>query len=358
MWPPFAVQAKAAKHAPPEPTDLGPTAIENGERGVSISRGTSQPASSDFAPIRAVESLTADPSGLRLPWNALAGAIRLLDFGSDALLCLDQGNRVVVCNRSAERLFGRDSSGIEGLSWRGLLADGSRALLRDALRRLDRFDCPSHVPLRDGDLFGLRSDGKEFPIGGSLSRLRVGPLRGYTLLLRDISVWVEHEARLRYLAMHDSLTELPNRALLMDRLENAIRRHRRSRGTFAVLFIDLDGFKEINDRFGHRAGDAVLRACATRLRQALRDSDTAARIGGDEFTVILEDVAGLDDVQQACERIDRGLSTEPIVLEQTMLLLRASIGFALYPKDGSEAEGLLERADEAMYVVKHGRRGR
>jgi diguanylate cyclase (GGDEF)-like protein/PAS domain S-box-containing protein len=285
----------------------------------------------------------------------LADAIRLLDFGSDALLCLDEGRRVVLCNRGAEQLFGLDSRAMEGINWQLLLAQGSRDLLGDALRRLDKFDHPSNISLRDGALFGLRWDGKEFPMEGSLSRLQLGSSRGYTLLLRDVSARVEYETRLRYLAVHDSLTRLPNRALLMDRLESAIRRHRRSRKKFALLFIDLDGFKEINDRFGHAVGDAVLRDCATRLRRAMRDSDTAARIGGDEFVVILEEVDGLDDVQQARERIERSLGDEPIALEQVTLQMRASMGFTLYPEGGTEPEELLARADEAMYDVKHRR---
>ncbi len=317
---------------------------------------STDPVTSGYPPITIrPERRAVQPSGSRLRWDELADAIRLLDFGSDALLCLDEGQRVVLCNRGAEQMFGLDSRGMEGINWLLLLAQGSRDLLRDALRRLDKFDHPSNISLRDGALFGLRGDGKEFPIEGSLSRLQLGSSRGYTLLLRDITARVEYETRLRYLAVHDSLTKLPNRALLMDRLESAVRRHRRSQKTFALLFIDLDDFKEINDRFGHAVGDAVLRDCATRLRRAMRDSDTAARIGGDEFVVILEEVDGLDDVHQARERIERSLGDEPIVLEQGMLQMRASIGFTLYPEGGTEPEELLARADEAMYAIKHSR---
>ena len=304
---------------------------------------------------QASEPNAEKPRAPTLPWTELAAAIRLLDFGSDALLCLDEGEHVVICNRGAEQMFGLERRSIEGLAWRLLLAEGSRGILRDALRRIDAVDQPSSLPLRNGALLGRRWDGSQFPLEGSLSRLRLGPLRGYTLLLRDISARVEHETRLRYLAMHDSLTGLPNRALLMDRLQNAIRQHRRGKKAFALLFVDLDDFKAINDRFGHGVGDAALRACAARLRQALRDSDTAARIGGDEFAVILEDVDGLDDVQQAIERIDRSLREQPVIHERATVWLGASIGFTLYPLGGAEPEELLTRADEAMYAIKRGR---
>jgi len=301
------------------------------------------------------ESKPVPPGASRVLWSELAEAVRLLDFGNEALLCLDESERVVLCNRGAEHLFGVGRRSIEGIAWGMLLAESSRGTLRDLLRRVDGAEHPASVGVAAGELFGRRWDGSEFPVEGSLSRLRLGPLSGYTLLLRDISARVESETRLRWLAMYDSLTELPNRALLMDRLHSAIRRHRRNQQAFALLFVDLDEFKQINDRHGHSIGDAVLRACGARLKAALRDSDTAARIGGDEFAIILEQIGGLIDAQQAIERIDRGLRDAPVVLDQARIHVSASIGLTLFPHGGADPEQLLARADEAMYAIKRGR---
>ena len=309
---------------------------------------STDPLTSGYPPVAIrPERRAVQPSGSRLRWDELADAIRLLDFGSDALLCLDEGQRVVLCNRGAEQMFGLDSRAMEGINWLLLLAQGSRDLLRDALRRLDKFDHPSNISLRDGALFGLRGDGKEFPIEGSLSRLQLGSSRGYTLLLRDISARVECETRLRYLAMHDSLTKLPNRALLMDRLESAVRRHRRSQKTFALLFIDLDDFKEINDRHGHQHGDQVLMTVASVIRRESRDSDIPARFGGEEFIVLAPET-----------EMDQGIKLARRLLKKIAETgITASLGLTGYPNLKSRfPDDLIRLADEALYEAK--RRGK
>lgn len=152
-------------------------------------------------------------------------------------------------------------------------------------------------------------------------------------------------------ATHDGLTDLANRSLFLDRLKNAIGGSHRKRGSAGILMIDLDGLKQINDSYGHRIGDAVLKEAATRIRTAARSSDTVARIGGDEFAVILTPVDGPGDLEAAVERLDSQIRA-PFLFEQRPYSLRASIGAACCPHDGSSLDELMDVADRRMYATK------
>ena len=152
-------------------------------------------------------------------------------------------------------------------------------------------------------------------------------------------------------ATHDGLTGLPNRALFMDRLRNAVARNNREHNASGVLMIDMDGLKQINDTQGHRIGDAVIIEFSSRLKKATRSTDTAARIGGDEFGLVLTPLDGPTGIDSAMQRIDDEISS-PFIFEDKQYQLQASIGAALIPKDGSEPDKLLEVADQRMYAAK------
>ena len=160
---------------------------------------------------------------------------------------------------------------------------------------------------------------------------------------------------MRYRAMHDSLTNLPNRGMFLESLDRALRKSRRKRNRISVLFIDLDRFKVVNDTLGHQAGDQLLQAVSERLRSAVRDSDLVARLGGDEFVVLVEDHGGPEEVmivaQKVLEMLDR-----PVLIEWREVHISCSIGIASYPEDGEEVEALVKNADIAMYQAKE--RGR
>jgi diguanylate cyclase (GGDEF)-like protein len=163
-------------------------------------------------------------------------------------------------------------------------------------------------------------------------------------------------SELFYRATHDPLTGLANRALFYDRLRHQLARAQREATRFAVLNLDMDGLKPINDQFGHRAGDAAIQALAERIKSTSREADTVARVGGDEFACLIANVNDRDEVQAAAERIDQAIGA-PFEFERRPLRIGASIGSAVFPEDGLEPDFLIEQADQAMYRSKRQRKG-
>ena len=208
-----------------------------------------------------------------------------------------------------------------------------------------------------GQIWDRRRDGTLFAAYLTITRVqdKTGEVSHYIALFTDITDQRLHQEEIERAAHIDPLTQLPNRRLLADRLQQALARARRLGGTFAVCAIDLDGFKEVNDQRGHEAGDAVLVEVAQRLEHVVRANDTVARLGGDEFVLLLAD---LERPEQAEEIVLRALQAvrQPVPLEQGSAHVSASIGLALYPEHGRDSAALLRASDAAMYVAK--RRGR
>jgi diguanylate cyclase (GGDEF)-like protein len=178
-----------------------------------------------------------------------------------------------------------------------------------------------------------------------------GAVRRMIGVMQDVSDRRQQEEMVRFLAYHDALTGLPNRRLLDDRLKQALYRAQRREASVAVLLIDLDDFKQVNDSAGHRAGDAVLREVAMRLGGCVRKADTLSRHGGDEFVVMMADLSGDSDCQVVAEKIHRALAAE-FRIDGKSYSLGASIGIAVFPEDGGDADALLRNADAAMYRAK------
>ncbi|MBG1245427.1 GGDEF domain-containing response regulator [Nostoc sp. NZL] len=200
----------------------------------------------------------------------------------------------------------------------------------------------------------ITKDGKEIAIGDNVAPIRDqnGNITGAVLVFQDITKRKETEAQLIRNAFYDGLTALPNRVLFLDRLRQTIERSkRRSDYYFAVLFLDLDGFKEINDRFGHGTGDDFLVAIARRLESCLRSGDTVARFGGDEFTVLLEDIKDITDATNVAKRIQDSLQL-PVNINGYQLSTTASIGITWNFSNYEEPATLLRDADIAMYRAK------
>jgi len=208
------------------------------------------------------------------------------------------------------------------------------------------------------ELVVTRGDGSELAV-----ELQLMPVRGrkassmsWIAILRDVSERRQHVAALEHQALHDSLTGLPNRLLLHDRLEQTLRGSRREGGSLAVLLIDLDGFKEINDSYGHSVGDVLLAQVGPRLRAVLRSVDTIARFGGDEFVVLLPASGGRTDAALTAAKILEALET-PFVVDEHTLEISASIGIALSPEHGADGSILMRAADVAMYAAKRSSNG-
>ncbi|WP_343225028.1 EAL domain-containing protein [Luteimonas sp. MC1895] len=219
--------------------------------------------------------------------------------------------------------------------------------MRDAVEREDRWS---------GELWQRHGNGEEFLCAIEAATVRAADdARGermYVVMLSDITLQKRAEEELRYLANFDSLTNLPNRSLLAERLSRAIVRARREGSRVAVLFLDLDRFKDINDSLGHATGDRILRAVAARLQQAVGHGQTVARLAGDEFTVILEDLAAPEDAERVAREIIMAFEAPLVPEDGQEVSVSPSIGISLYPDHAQVPTELLKRADAAMYQAK------
>ncbi|WER47874.1 diguanylate cyclase [Cupriavidus sp. WKF15] len=205
-----------------------------------------------------------------------------------------------------------------------------------------------------GELWNRRKDGAIYRESLSISGIRGvgGSYSNFVAVCSDITQRQQEEERLGFLATHDTLTGLPNRMLLGERLARTIARARRASSLAAVMFLDLDGFKAINDTLGHGVGDETLIAVAQRLREAVRESDTVARLGGDEFAIVLEDIADRHWVAAFAELLLHVVADLKQVQGQTVSVT-PSIGISVFPDDATEPAELLACADHGMYAAKH-----
>jgi diguanylate cyclase (GGDEF)-like protein/PAS domain S-box-containing protein len=208
-----------------------------------------------------------------------------------------------------------------------------------------------------GEIWNRRKSGEVFPAWENISVVKddEGRITNYVSVLSDISTIKQAEERLSQLAHHDALTGLPNRLAFSANLEQALERAKRHKQKVALLFLDLDRFKVINDTLGHAAGDRLLQAVSTRLKECVRAEDTVARLGGDEFTVILGEITQPEDAALLARKIIDAIN-DPILIEDREVLTSTSIGISIYPDDARNAEDLSKAADAAMYRAKE--RGR
>ncbi|MHB8623507.1 MAG: diguanylate cyclase domain-containing protein [Sulfuricaulis sp.] len=211
----------------------------------------------------------------------------------------------------------------------------------------------------EGEIWNVRQNGELYPIRLTLSAVydqRHSSVENYVAVFNDISPHKVHEERLKFLATHDELTGLPNRVEFVSSCREVIERARRHGQRVVLLYIDLDNFKPVNDTYGHAVGDELLKTLATRMKQMIWETDVVARVGGDEFCVLLAD---LDDVSRgyivACKLLD--ILSQPVVSQRSTHKVGASIGISAYPDDGDNLQALLRHADAAMYRVKQSGRG-
>jgi diguanylate cyclase (GGDEF)-like protein len=263
----------------------------------------------------------------------------IVESMSEGLLLVSTDDRVVAANPAAALLLERTEASLIGVPLDevlpGVATGGSPR------RRITRAEMPYVGP-----------DGRQRTLTVSVTGVHVDSrCQGVAVVFRDISADKAHQEKLRSMATHDALTGLPNRFLLRDRLSQATQRAARSGDKVAMLLLDLDRFKEINDTLGHDVGDALLVEVGQRLRRCVRGYDTVARMGGDEFVVVLGDLAAGEQADMVGRRILTALEA-PVGVVGRSLQARASVGVALFPADGHNLETLLKAADLAMYAAK------
>ena len=210
-----------------------------------------------------------------------------------------------------------------------------------------------------GEIWNRRKNGEVYAAILTISGVRntAGNTEQYVALYTDITTMKAYQQRLEHLAHYDALTNLPNRVLLAERLQQAIIQSERQKHSLAVIYIDLDGFKAVNDAHGHKMGDDLLIIVSQRMRDALRESDTLARIGGDEFVAVLVDLEKIADCDYVLRRL-LALSSASFIVNNVELHLSASIGVTFYPQDNVEADQLMRHADQAMYLAKQAGKNR
>ena len=204
-----------------------------------------------------------------------------------------------------------------------------------------------------GEIVDQHKDGTHYTVDEVITPLfdDKGVIKHFLAIQHDITLKKQQSEHDHHLAYHDVLTDLPNRALFLEALKKAIAHANRTLGMFATLFLDLDGFKPINDRFGHHVGDQLLRAVAERLRGTVRDADTVARFGGDEFAILISELVDNHTVTALAKKLIESIS-RPFDFQGQRIDVRISIGIAMYPPDGDDPETLLIHADMAMYEAK------
>ncbi|WP_306544894.1 EAL domain-containing protein [Malikia spinosa] len=310
------------------------------DRGRVVERGP------DGQPLRMIGTHT-DLTALKLREQALALNASLFMNSSEGIVICDGDNCILSVNRAFSDITGYSADEVLGRQ-PSLLRSGQQTpdFYRDMWRQI------LEAGRWQGEILNRRKDGESFLAWLTISLVRDqdGQVRNYYGIFHDITQRKQAEARISQLTHYDALTGLPNRALLRDRIESQLAQARPGQGALALMFIDVDRFKYINDSLGHRAGDALLVEMASRLEQAVRPQDTVSRMGGDEFTLLLPQIDAEGTAHLAQKIIAR--ISAPCQFEGMELIVTPSIGIAMFPGDGREVDALLQAGDTAMYRAK------
>ncbi|MBT3048411.1 MAG: GGDEF domain-containing protein [gamma proteobacterium symbiont of Ctena orbiculata] len=276
----------------------------------------------------------------------------VFDTTSEGIMVTDADNIIKTVNPAFTRITGYSAEEVVGQS-PSILSSGRHE--EEFYEEL--WNSVLHKRYWSGEIWNRRKDGSVFPEWLSIAAIPDddGIAKEYVAVFSDISKHKENEEQIRYQANYDALTGLPNRSLLSDRLEQAIGSAIREKWMLAILFIDLDQFKMVNDTFGHVMGDELLQLVAERIGDCVRESDTVARFGGDEFVILLQDVTEMDAVANIATKVIDSI-TKVFTLYERDIYIGASVGITIFPDDAMNADSLLRNADMAMYQAKE--RGR
>jgi len=298
--------------------------------------------------VRLVEDRERAIDALREAAEKLMQAKAVYENSSEGIMVVDQNGRIVSVNPAFRSITGYSAEEVIGAD-PGMLGSGrqSKESFAEMWRALEE------TGTWQGELWNRHKDGHAYAVSMNIDTIYHGDgtLKQRVCVFSDITEKKRVAQRIAHMAQHDALTNLPNRTLLTDRLEHAIALSQREKSRFALLYIDLDRFKPVNDTFGHIVGDALLQMVARRMRDCIRESDTVARMGGDEFAVLLAPVGSRRDALGVAEKLRTALEA-PFAIEGKQLEISCSIGCAFYPDDGSDEDALAQNADKAMYHAK------
>ncbi len=275
-------------------------------------------------------------------------ATTVFSYAREGIIIADPSGKVIRLNEAFTRITGYGVNELQGQSLRShravLQLSAFYAAMKEALRWQGHWS---------GEVRSYHRDGTELALQLSVSAVygNTGEIRHYVALVSDITHLKKRQQQLERKAHYDALTQLPNRLLLAERMRQAIESARTHRHRFAVAFIDIDGFKAVNDNYGHDVGDRVLQILAQRIKATIREDDTLGRLGGDEFVAGLVGLQEPHDCEPVLERMLQAASA-PISIGSNTVQLSASIGVAFFPEHGQETETLIRKADQAMYLSK------
>lgn len=274
----------------------------------------------------------------------------ILDNIDEGIVTIAADGIIELFNPGAERIFGYTGDEVIGKNLSILMPEPDQSA-HDRYLEHYLYTGEKRIIGLGREVCALRKNGELFPVDLRISEFSVAGTRRFIGIVRDITERRAAEAKIMHLANHDTLTNLPNRNLVQDRIQQAIARAQRANSRFAVMFIDLDKFKVINDSLGHDIGDLLLQTVAQRLTESLRTGDTVGRQGGDEFIVLLDSLNTPEDAALVAHKMLLSLAA-PYQLNGYELYTSASIGIAVYPQDGDNVETLLKNSDTAMYHAK------
>ena len=274
-------------------------------------------------------------------------AARVFDRSSEAIMITDKERRILTVNEAFTAITGYTAEEVVGKN-PSILSSG----VQDQVFYEAMWDSINSFGLWQGEILNRRKTGEVYPEWLTINAIHDnhGKTCNYVAIFSDITIVKESQQRIEFLATHDPLTELPNRLLFLDRVRQAVTRGDRGTYLFAVLFIDLDDFKVVNDSLGHAAGDNLLKEVGKRMRAMVRTSDTVARFGGDEFALLIENTT-VSEIESTARRLCAALG-RAINIGDQIAHIGASIGIAVFPDDSKDAEILLKHADTAMYEAK------
>lgn len=303
---------------------------------------------------QACHAVVSDITAHRQAEARLQLAAGVFTHAREGIMIISPAGTIIEVNAAFTRITGYGHDEMQGQD-PSMLNSGRQgpefyAAMRAALAREGQWS---------GELWNRRKSGEEYVEATTVSAVRGadGQTQNYVALFTDITTMKEQQQQLEHIAHYDALTRLPNRVLLADRLQQAMAQCLRHGRSLAVAYLDLDGFKAVNDRHGHNIGDELLIALALRMKAALREGDTLARIGGDEFVAVLVDLEHVHDCEPVLVRLLHAAAS-PAIVGDAALHVSASVGVTLFPQDYADADHLMRHADQAMYQAKHAGKNR